>query len=119
MPNWQPNWNNVRWNHVTADQAVSALRRVAQILRQTQIDREIAAQRAADEWRGPHRETFDNYCGDARGRSLELADAYDAAARQIAESSARATSEQRHREAERERWHREKDAENQAMRGYA
>lgn len=116
MPNWNPDWNNVHWNHAASEAAVSALRRAAILLRQTREDREGAAQRAVEEWRGPHRETFDSYRNTTRQRSLELADAYDAAARQIQVKSEEAIRERRHREEERERWHREKDAEEQAMR---
>jgi hypothetical protein len=111
MPNWQPNWQNVRWDYDAADQAVAALRRAAEELERTADERQRAAQRATTEWRGTHRATFDAYLREALNRARALATEYRDAARRIALASQRAHEEQRRRVAQRERWQQEKAAE--------
>ena len=116
MPNWQPNWNDVRWNWGAAAAASNALRRAAGQLDQTTDVRASVAGEAQQEWRGHHRETFDV---DLRGVTVSfrsLAEEMRAAANRIDAASDRARAEQNHRERERDRWRREKEREERERR---
>ncbi len=116
MPNWQPNWNNVRWNWGAADAATAALRRAANLLDGTADKRAGAAGEAQAQWRGLHRDRFDNELTQILGRGHSLASECRAAADRVTSASQRAADEQRHRERERERWRREKEEEDRRRR---
>lgn len=112
MPNWNPNWNDVRWDREASQRASAALRRAAQEIDDTATERERAAARAQIQWRGRHRETFDSYLQDVLHRARTLAAEYRDAATRIDRETQRAEAEQRRRIAERERWRREKEEED-------
>jgi len=116
MPNWQPNWNNVRWSWHAADETAAALRRMADLLDQTSHDRERVAREAQATWRGRYREQFDERLTEMISRAHDLAEECRRAASQIAWASQRAAEEQQRREWERERWRREKEAEERERR---
>ena len=116
MPNWQPNWNNVRWDWGAADEAVNALRRAADFLDSSVLERTSVAREAQQEWRGRFREQFDLELGRIVARARDLAAQFREAAGRIASASQRAYEEQRHREAERARWQREKEEEERRRR---
>ena len=116
MPNWQPNWENVRWNHGAAEAAIAALRRAADMLDHTATDRARVADEAKVEWRGRYREEFDGQLAQMLRRAHELANEYRTAAGQIAGASQRAQEEQNRRERERERWRMEREAEERAQK---
>jgi uncharacterized protein YukE len=116
MPDWQPNWSKVNWDHGAAEAAIAALRRAADLLDQTTSERERVAGEARAEWRGRYRESFDGQFGQVVNRARQLAEEYRDAANQIARASQWAWEEQRRREEERARWYREKEAEEQARR---
>jgi hypothetical protein len=111
MPNWQPNWQDVRWNQAAASRAIAELRRVAEELDQTSGERTRLAGEATAHWKGDHRLAFDGYLAAVLRDARRLAHEYREAARQIAQASERARAEQAHRERERARWRRERDAE--------
>jgi uncharacterized protein YukE len=106
-----PNIPDIHWNHAVADAAIAALRRAAAELRRTAGDRAAVARQATAEWRGAHRETFDDYLRRALYEAEDLARRYDEAAARIARASERAREEQRRREREREREREEKRRE--------
>ena len=116
MPNWQPNWNDVRWDWGAANGAIFALRRAAAKLRDTWSERQRLAAVACQEWRGPFRDEFDVELRSMGKTGLDLADLYEQEANEIAGASRRAESEQRHRVAERARWQREKEDEDRRRR---
>ncbi len=116
MPNWQPNWNNVRWDWGAASEASHALRRAADRLEQTLVEKERLANVARREWRGRYRDEFDAEFAAMKTRAQQLASDFRQKAFEIDRASARAEAEQRHREAERARWQREKEAEDRARR---
>jgi uncharacterized protein YukE len=93
---------NVKWNHADADAAARALQRAASELRRTAGDRTRAAQAATAEWRGKHRETFDEHLRKTLSAAEDLARRYDNAARRINSASSDAREEQRRRERKRE-----------------
>jgi uncharacterized protein YukE len=114
MPNWQPNWNNVVWNHPAANEAASALRRVADMLEGTASERERSASEAKVEWRGVYRNEFDQELDRILRRARDLAHEYRNAAGNIMQASQRAHDEQARREHDRARWWAEKRAEELA-----
>jgi uncharacterized protein YukE len=116
MPNWQPNWNDVRWNWGAADTAASALRHAAGVLDATADERAGVARDAQAEWRGLFRDRFDRELAEILNRGHALADDCRAAADRVASASKRAADEQRHRERGRERWRREKEDEDRRRR---
>jgi uncharacterized protein YukE len=116
MPNWQPNWENVRWNHGAAEAAIAALRRAADMLDHTTADRARVADEAKIEWLGRYREEFDGQLAQILRRAHELANECRTTASQIASASQRAHEEQNRRERERERWRMEKEAEERARK---
>lgn len=101
MPNWQPNWNNVRWNHAAADAAVRALRRAADKLDHANDDRLHVARHAVADWLGLHRLTFDDFLHTTLSEAGNLAQPYRDAAARISAASDQARREQQHRERER------------------
>lgn len=116
MPNWQPNWNNVHWDHGAANEAASALRRAAERLDVTSEQRAQVAKDAVVEWRGRNREIFDGQLSQIQGRSRDLATELRGYASRINAASDRAREEQARREAERARWYRERDDEEREAR---
>jgi len=115
MPAWEPNWNDVRWDHGAADDAALALRRAAELLEETATRREQLAREAIAEWRGRYREEFDDRLRHTLRRARQLAQEYRQKASEILRKSQLAYEEQKRRERERERWRREKEAEERAL----
>jgi hypothetical protein len=116
MPNWQPNWDNVRWDWGAADNARAALCRAADRLDETNGQRVRRAAEAQAEWRGRYRDKFDGDLAGMVARSNGLAAQFRDAAGRIAQASQRAWEERRHRENERARWQREKEEEERRER---
>jgi uncharacterized protein YukE len=116
MPNWQPNWNNVRWDWGASDTAITSLRRSADKLDQLTNERVRVAREAQREWRGKYREDFDDHLDRLVARARDIANQLRDAANRIASASQRAHEEQRHRENERARWWREKREEEDRAR---
>ena len=111
MPNWQPNWDNVRWDDGAADSAVAALRHAADLLDDTAGDRERVANEARAEWRGRYRDEFEERFSGLASHARQLSAQYRDAAAQVVRASQSAQQEQRRREVERARWQMEKEAE--------
>src|SRR2546421_9557343 len=76
MPNWQPDWQDVRWNYDASEQAASELRRVATELDRACFERSRAAEQATREWRGVYRRQFDDDLRDILRRGRALAEDY-------------------------------------------
>jgi hypothetical protein len=116
MPNWSPNWNDVRWDHAAANAAIAALNQAATALETGNIDRVKNANTAVKEWAGPHRKTFDEYIQRVLKEGGDLATAYRRAATDIANASRLATEEQNRRIRERQRWEDESQQERDDKR---
>lgn len=119
MPNWQPNWQDVRWDYAAADRATSELDQAADTLDRTSTSRGDAADRARAEWRGAYRARFDMQLMDALGSAWQLAGTFRESAARIRQASARAREEQASRERARQRWYQEKAQEDAAARARA
>ncbi len=116
MPNWQPNWRDVVWNHQASSAAVAALHQAADAIEQAAAQRQQAAALATHLWQGAHRQIFDQDLQRIQRTAAELAASYRAAANTIQRASERARQEQEHRIRERERWHREREEEERRER---
>lgn len=114
MPNWQPNWQDVRWNWAAADRAASELDRAADEIDRTSSARANSSERATAYWRGAFRSRFDAQLSDTLGSAWMLASSYRDAAARIRRASARERDEQNRRERDRTRWYQEKAAEDLA-----
>jgi len=116
MPNWQPNWSNVRWDWGASDAAAQALRQAADQLDQSTAERQRLASQAQIDWQGRYRDEFDDELARIISRARGLAAELRQAADRIQSAANRAHDEQRHRESERRRWHREKEDEERRER---
>ena len=101
MPNWSPNWNDVRWNWGAADAAASALRNAAGMLDATADERAGVARDAQVEWRGLFRDRFDAELAEILGRGQPWPTSVAPAADRVASASNRAIEEQRQRRRDR------------------
>jgi hypothetical protein len=116
MPNWSPNWTDVRWDHAAANAAVAALNQAAGALESGNTERIRQAKAAVEEWLGPHRLTFDDYLTRVLKEGGDLAVAYRQSAQAIANASRQATDEQNQRLRDRQRWETENDQEQREAR---
>jgi hypothetical protein len=114
VPNWQPNWQDVRWDFAAADRAASELDRAADDVDRTSAARDQAAQRAMAGWRGAYRLQFDAQLQGTQRTARYLAGTFRAAAVRVRQASGQAMQEQVSRERARERWRREKADEDAA-----
>jgi hypothetical protein len=114
VPNWQPNWQDVRWDWAAADRAASELERAAEELDRTSTARGQAAERATADWRGAYRAQFDAHLSATLGMAWHLAGEFRDAAGRIRQASLRASDEQASRVRARDRWRQEKAAEDAA-----
>ncbi len=112
MPNWQPNWEDVRWDYAAADRAARELDRAADELQSTSDARRQVADTAAAEWRGTYRRRFDQQLAEALRASWWHAGEFRDAAARIRRATQMARDEQARRERDRERWRREKADED-------
>jgi hypothetical protein len=112
MPNWSPNWQDVRWDHGASDAAIAALRRAASEVDRQAGERARAALTMLGEWRGAHRLTFDERLRRADAEDTALAGDLRRAAQQVARLAQQAREEQSRRERERDEWERECERED-------
>ena len=102
MPNWQPNWQDVRWDWAADD------------LDRTSSARNQAADRATADWFGAYRAQFDGQLSATLGMGWHLAGLLREAALRVRQASFRASEEQLSRVRARQRWCDEQAAEDAA-----
>jgi uncharacterized protein YukE len=114
VPNWQPNWDDVSFDHTAAANYAAACRRTSATINHVAHERNHLATAARVDWEGPTRDRFDSdlrrwtdQAGDLAARLVDVAWRVEAAA-----DAARA--EQAARSAARDRWWAEQQAEQQA-----
>jgi hypothetical protein len=112
VPNWQPNWQDVRWNYAAADAAARQLDLTADELDSVTSARRQVAATATAEWRGTYRVRFEAQLSDTLGQEWDLSGTYREAAARVRQATQWAREEQARRERERERWRREKAQED-------
>jgi hypothetical protein len=111
MPHWNPNWQDVRWDHGVSDAAIAALERAASEIERLAGERARAVLMMLDEWRGEYRESFNERLRRADGEDVALADELRRAAQRVSRLSEQARIEQKRRERERDEWDRECERE--------
>ena len=109
MPGWNPNWSDVRFDHAAVAAAADTCRRTAGSLDMATDAHVRAFRDAAEAWTGRAADRLgdqahhlEDRAGDLVAQLLRAADGLEAAGEQ-------ARQEQRHREAERDRWRAERD----------
>jgi uncharacterized protein YukE len=117
MPNWEPNWRDVRWNYGEAAALAAKLRRAAGQLDDHNDSRDGVGTRANEAWRGMHRASYDDYLPKAISESDGRAATLRKLAAQLDRLSEDARREQARREQARRRWREEKaDEEREQAR---
>ncbi|MBX0330383.1 hypothetical protein K2Z83_22235 [Oscillochloris sp. ZM17-4] len=116
MPSWQPNWQDVIWDHGAADAAVAALGRAASEIDRAAGERARAALTLLGEWRGAHRLSFDDQLRRADGEDQALAGDLRRAAQEVSRLSQQAREEQARRVYDRAEWRRECERERERQR---
>lgn len=109
MPDWQPNWSDVEFDHAAATEAARECRTAARTIDQALTG--LAGLPAADHWTGRYKDEWEDdqvpTADDLRGTADDLR----ALARAIDAAAEDARLEQQARERERERWRDELEAE--------
>lgn len=112
MPGWTPRWDDVVFDHVAADRVIAVARSLARSL---DLDAQVRSQRnrgVLDAWEGQMRDRAAPRLRAVPTELRELADRLVRLAADVEAAAADAHADQRHREAERVRWRRERDAED-------
>jgi hypothetical protein len=116
MPDWDPNWEDVEFDHAAARAAVAECRLSAGALDTgfTGVSTAVTKLATDGAWTGPFQGEFDaaqaTLATDARGTADDLRTLAGA----IERAAAAATTEQNRRERDRDRWRGEKAAEDAA-----
>ena len=111
MPNWEPNWSDVKWDHAIAAETARKLDQLADSLDQLVVDRQRLAQDAQNGWQGRKRDEFDQKLAALQQQSKNVASGYRAKASLIRHQSIQAAAEQMRRNLSRLRWTAEVEAE--------
>jgi hypothetical protein len=114
MPTWNPNWHDVSFDHVAAEDYIERCKTAIRNLEEWREARDRGAKRARKDWAGPHRETFDMKRTTINSETEEVVDRIEASARSVGNAARWAHQEQHRREQDRARWHREADDERRA-----
>ncbi len=105
MPDWQPDWSDVAFDHAAATTAVTECRSSARSIDTALAG--LAGLPATDHWVGRYEDDWSADQGPTRTDLTGTAADLRALARAIEQAAADARAEQAHREAERERWREE------------
>jgi hypothetical protein len=111
MPNWQPNWEDVRWNWGASDQARDALYRMAGWLDGAADHRQRLAEETLAQWEGGRAREFADRARWAVANLHTLADRCRRNASALDRASQAAREDQARRQAERARWYAERAEE--------
>lgn len=114
MPNWTPNWQDVQFDQVAAQEYVDAAMKLARDLDTWLNDRAGQAKLARKHWQGPHRQRFDTEFSKQQSIGSHLVDDLRRSAHSVELAAHDARVEQAHRVSERERWRTEEAAEIRA-----
>ncbi|NTW97874.1 MAG: hypothetical protein HGB28_04915 [Oscillochloris sp.] len=110
-----PNWQDVCWDHGASDAAIAALGRAASEIDRMAGERARVALAVLGEWRGEHRERFNERLRQADTADASLAGDLRRASQEVARLSQQAREEQSRRERERAAWEEEQDNNRRAQ----
>jgi hypothetical protein len=113
---WEPNWNDVRWDHAAAGEMIAVLRQTAGILDTVSMELRHAALRSVAEWHGGHQQTFQERHARLLARIHEVRDRCGYAADMVQRVDHAARVEQCRRERERAEWEREQERKRERER---
>ena len=116
MPAWEPNWTDVRFDQVAAEQAASVCERAARVVRATTSRRDALIRSAVAGGRGPWRDDLEQRGADVHGRAEEVESRLRALAVALREASERARIDQNRRIVARQQWVAESNAEAERSR---
>ena len=119
MPNWQPDWTDVQFDHGAAHEYAAACRRASATVRQVADERRYLATEAIVDWEGPNRDRFDADLVRWNFEASTVADRLIHTANSVEAHADAARREQAQRELHRSRWWAESRAEEQAARDVA
>jgi uncharacterized protein YukE len=116
MPNWQPNWEDVQFDHAAAQAAITECDLAAGALDNALagVDGAVTALTNNGSWYGAYQVDYDIAQQRLRGDFPDTRQALRKLATDIATAATNARNEQAHRESERDSWRQEKAAEDQA-----
>ena len=116
MPSWQPNWEDVRFDYAGAEEAAQDCDECAQFIsgRHAVLGPPLAEARI--EWRGAHRQRFDDETAALDRDADLLTDELRMTAARIRADAEEARIEQHRRALDRERWAEESAREAAAER---
>lgn len=115
MPDWQPNWTDVEFDHAAAEQAVAACKCAAKTIESTLNTEVRCLSSTTQDWSGKARDDFDT--GEPKIRQLraQVREDLDRLAQAIVAAAEAAKAEQTKREADRQRWRDEDEAERRCQ----
>jgi hypothetical protein len=114
MPNWQPKWDDVQFDHAEVNEAVLLCQGALITLADRHAVLQGPYQMACVQWRGVKRYRFDAEWSAMHVQAEGIAEQLRAHIVKLQHDSSAALIEQRTREAERARWFREKAIEDAA-----
>jgi cobalamin biosynthesis Mg chelatase CobN len=114
MPNWQPKWDDVQFDHGEANEAVLLCQGALVTLGDRHAVLQGPYQMACVNWRGVKRYRFDAEWMAMHSQAEAVAEQLRAHIVKLQHESAAAITEQRLREAQRAQWFREKATEEAA-----
>jgi hypothetical protein len=114
VPNWQPPWDDVGFDHPVAHETAAILEATAAQVTAELARRDASARRALEGWRGAHRDSFDLAFAASQRQGHAIADRCRRLAAEVRAAAAEARVEQARRELLRDQWHRERIAEERA-----
>jgi hypothetical protein len=112
VPNWQPNWADVDFDHAKAAVAAGACRTTAATIDNVLLG--LGNLPAVDHWTGRYKDDFMNEQSGMVADLLSTMADLRRLASQIERASTEAETEQAKRVADRMRWREERDREDQA-----
>jgi hypothetical protein len=116
MPNWQPNWEDVQFDHAKAQAAIDECNAAASAL-DTGLTGLSTAQSTLDHdgsWQGRYRDDFGRAVPGLQGDATSTRDELRQLAGAITGAASEARAEQSARVADRQRWRAEKAREDAA-----
>ena len=111
MPDWSPNWSDVRFDHAAAEAAAAACERAARVVAEAAGTNEAAVRMATADAEGPRITRLVARFGRLQDQARTVQAHLRHTAAELRAASARARADQTARLDARERWRAEADVE--------